>query len=102
MSPRITIVRMLAAALVSLMLCAIVASEVPELLSLTDNTANDFTMRRADSLVLLVLQSAKDVGKTGIDFNYPAFGSFLLRMGTFEKAELVPTLLFILYSVLRT
>jgi len=102
MSPQITAVRIVAAALLSLMLCAIVVSEVPELLSLTDNTANDFTMRRAGSLVLPVLQSAKDVGKTGIDFNHPAFGSFHSRLGTFKKAELVPTFLVILYTVLRT
>jgi hypothetical protein len=32
---------------VCLLLCAIVSAEIPELVALTDNTSNDFTMRKA-------------------------------------------------------
>ncbi len=69
MPSRIIIVRTLGIALVSLLLCAIYASELPELLSLTDNTANDFTLRSADSLVSLLLDSAGNVQKAAIKFN---------------------------------
>ena len=102
MSGRIIIVRTLGTGLVSLLLCAIVASELPELLSLTNNTANDFTMPFADSFVSPVLHSAKNVPKPAIDFNNSTQDSLFGRMGTPEKMELAPSLLFILYSVLRT
>ncbi|HWO34040.1 MAG TPA: hypothetical protein VNO32_35025 [Candidatus Acidoferrum sp.] len=100
MSSRIIAGRMVLVALVSLLLCGIVASEFPELLSLTDNTANDFTIR-ASPLVSSV-QSGKDVGKAAIEFNNPALDSRFSRLGTFEKAAFVHSDLFVLYSVLRT
>jgi hypothetical protein len=102
MSRRMIAVRMLITALVTLLLCGIVAAELPELLSLTDVTANGFTMRRADSLVLPVFQSAKDVQKAAIDFDNPALDSHFSRAGAFEKAALVLAPPFILHSVLRT
>ena len=68
MSRRTTIVRGLGISLVSVLLCAIFASELPELLSLTDNTANDFTMRSPIPLVSPVLDGARNVRKATIKF----------------------------------
>jgi hypothetical protein len=101
MSPRIIIATTFGIALVSLLCCAIVASELPELVSLTDNTANDFTMRSADSLVSL-LHSVIDVRKPAIEFDNSSRDWLFGRLGTPEKTEFAPSLLFILYSVLRT
>jgi hypothetical protein len=100
MSSRIIAGRIVLVALVGLLLCGIVASEFPELLSLTDNAANDFTIR-ASPLVLRV-PSVKDVRKAAMDFNNPALDPLFSRLGTFEKAALVHSDLFVLYSVLRT
>jgi len=102
MSRRIITGRTLGVALVSLLLCAIVASELPELLCLTDNTANDFTIRSADSLVSPVLHSAKKLQKAGIECNNSSQDSLFGRPGIREKTEFCPPLVFILYSVLRT
>jgi hypothetical protein len=93
---------MLVRALVSVLLCGILAAELPELLSLTDNTSNDFTICKASSLSLPVLQRAKNVRKATIDLDYSSHGSFFLHRGTFEKAELVPSFLLNLHSILRT
>ncbi len=102
MCHRTVIVRTLGIAFVSLLLCAILASELPELLSLTDNTANDFTMLSKDSLVLSVLDCAINVPKPAIKFNISTQDSLFGRLGSPEKTELAPSHLFILYSDLRT
>lgn len=99
MPSRITIVRILGIALVSLLLCVIFASELPELLSLTDNTANDYAPRSADSLVLPVVCSEMDVPKSAVKFNISTQDS---RLGTSESTELAPLRLRIPYTVLRT
>jgi hypothetical protein len=101
MSSRSIIVRTFGIALVGLLLCAIFASELPELLSLTDNTANDFTMCSADSLVSPVLRSTKNVRKASIKFNNSPQDSLFRRMGSPEKTK-VALCLFILYSAQRT
>lgn len=93
---------MLRITLVSLLLCGIFASELPELLSLTDNTANDFTMRSANPLVAPVLDGARNVLKATMKFNNPTQDSLFSRAVSPEKMEFAPLLHFILYSVLRT
>jgi hypothetical protein len=96
MPSRIITVRPLGIALVTLLLCAIFAAELPELLSLTDNAANDFALRAADSLVSPVLGSVRDVQKAAIKFNNSAQDSLLGLPGSHEKMEL-GSCLFILY-----
>jgi hypothetical protein len=98
---RISVGKILGRALLCLLLCGIVA-EFPELLSLTDNATNDFTVRCARSVVPLVrLNASKQVRIANKD---SALAPNLLfsRLGPFEKAELVPSDVFILYSILRT
>jgi hypothetical protein len=99
MPSRIIFVRTLGIALVSLLLCAIFASELPELLSLTDNTANDYALRSADSLVLPVVCSAMDVPKSAGKFNISTQDS---RLGTSESTEFAPLHVCVRYTVLRT
>jgi hypothetical protein len=94
--------KMLVAALATLLLCVVVNSELPELLSLMDNTANDFTMSSARPLVSPALQVATDIPKTVKVLRIPPFDSLFSRRSTSEKAASVRSLLFILYSVLRT
>jgi hypothetical protein len=102
MSKRIGIGKIFARALLFLLLCGIVAGEFPELLSLTDNTANDFTVRSAQSVVPPVrLNVTKNVRIADKDFAL-AHNLLFSRLSPFEKAELVPSDVFILYSILRT
>jgi|SRR5271156_238436 len=89
-------------ALVFLLLCGIVTGEFPELLSLTDNTTNDFTISRTKAPVTPVLPDAsKHVRVGGTDFSTPVPDVFFSRLNTLETAALVPSDLFILHSVLR-
>jgi hypothetical protein len=92
--------RTLGIALLSVLLCAIVASELPELLSLTDNAANDYTLRRAGSSVSPVLDSTRKVQKPSLEFNLSTPDVFFQRVGSTDKKELA-LCLFILYSALR-
>jgi hypothetical protein len=97
---RTNIGMILVRALVLLMLCGIVAGEFPELLSLTDNATNDFTVRKADPAVAPTLVHARHVRKADID-SYTCALEFS-RASSFETAELVPSRAFILHFVLRT
>jgi hypothetical protein len=101
-SRRIINGKILTRAVLCLLLCGIFAGELPELLSLTDNTANDFTVRSAYSVVPHVrLNASKDVRIADRD-SRPAPNLFFSHLSPFEKAELVPSEVFILYSILRT
>ena len=100
---RANIGRILVSVLVLLLLCGIVGAEFPELLSLTDNTANDFTVSKANIVVLRALPDAsRHVRMTGIDFNISAPTSRFSHLNPFEKTALPPSRLFILHSILRT
>ena len=95
------IVRTIGVALFSVLLCAILASEFPELFSLTDNAANDYAAPSTDPLVLPVLDSAGNVEKPTVEFNISTQDSPFRHIGTAEGTELA--LCFnILHFVLRT
>jgi hypothetical protein len=102
MSRRTTIVSGLGFVLTGVMLCAIFASELPELLSLTNNTSNDFTIACADWLVSPVLNSARIVLKAAVKFNNSSQDPLFGHIGTPEKTDFCPSLFFIRYSVRRT
>ena len=102
MSKRIRIGKILARALLYLLVCGIFAGELPELLSLTDNATNDFMVRGARSVVPPVhLKASKHVRIADKD-SAPAPNLLFSRLSPFERAELVPSDVFILYSILRT
>lgn len=102
-SARIKIGKILVPVLISLLLCGIVAAEFPELLSLTDNTANDFTVGKAKTAVSHSLPDAsRRVRMTDVDSNVLTPSSILLRLSRLEKTPLFPSELSVLHSVLRT
>jgi hypothetical protein len=98
---RTNISKILLPGLVFLLLCGIVAGEFPELLSLSDNTANDFTVRRTDSVVSPALLGASTHVRKA-DINSSTCELHFSRVSPFEKAELVPSAAFTVHSVLRT
>jgi hypothetical protein len=101
MSRRISIGKILARALLCLLLCGIFAGELPELLSLTDNATNDFSVTGARPVVPSVrLNASKNVRIADKD-SVPAFSFFFSCLSPFERAELVPSDVLILYSILR-
>ena len=100
---RLKIVGVLVPALLLLLLCGIVAAEFPELLSLTDNATNDFTVRNANGLVLpAVADAGRGVRVADADSNSPAFALLFSRLRLLEKASLLTQEPVILHAVLRT
>jgi len=95
--------RILVTALAVLVLCGIVAAELPELLSLTDDTTNDFSLRNTNALVSPArLHAHRPVAIVDPDANPAGSHFFLLRLNPFDPAALAPSDLFLRYSVLRT
>jgi len=95
--------KILVPTLIVLLLCGIFAGEFPELLSLTDNATNDFTVSRTNSVVLPVsAHASRQLPTADIDSRAPAPDLVFSRPSPFENAALVPSDRFILYSVLRT
>jgi len=102
MLARAKIRKIIVASLVSLLLCSIVASEFPELLSLTDNTVNDFTVRKTSTEGLRALPDVRrPVRIADINSSVPAAILLHSRLIPFEKAAPVPSELLILHSILR-
>jgi hypothetical protein len=89
--------------LVILMLCIVVTLEFPELLTLTDNTSNDFAVRRTNTSDQLVLQvSSRHQRSTDVEFYSSAPEVALSHVCSFEKVPQSLSKLFILLSDLRT
>jgi hypothetical protein len=89
--------------LVSLLLIGIVFLEFSELLSLTDNTANHFTVLKANTVVLPIRPAAGEPFRIAdIDSSHPGSTLHSSALIPFEKAVPHSSELFILYSVLRT
>lgn len=95
--------RILVPALLSLLLCGIVAAEFPELLSLNDNTSNDFTVSKTTSMVSPLARDASQHHRVSdaqphIAVHDPLFS----RLSPFEKAELAPADVLIHHFIFRT
>ena len=100
---RTKIGKILVSVLVSLLLCGIVAAEFPELLSLTDNTANDFALNKTKAVALHAIPYAsRHARMTDMEFNIPAPALLLSHLSSFEKAAYPFSGLSILHSILRT
>jgi hypothetical protein len=95
-----TLIPLLLSCLACWLSCVIIFGELPELLSLTDNTSNDFAMRRAASVEGM---HASSVAKQGaVQIFARALGcSAELREGTVEDTSPTHSALFIINSVLR-
>lgn len=98
---RHTSARLLIAVLASLLILGIFSAELPELLSLLDNTSNDFVVRKVSR------------GECAPRLTMASHGSVLLVMANsggsrhadfaaaFVGAEVISSELFVLHSVLR-
>jgi hypothetical protein len=95
--------KILVTAVVVLLLCGIVAGEFPELLSLTDNATNDFTLIKAKSAASPVLLVAKKYLPAS-DVNSYALAPTLVFSHTrpFENEAYVSSGALVLRSILRT
>jgi hypothetical protein len=102
-SKRTHLRKILAPVLFVLLVCVIVLVQFPELISLNEDTTNDFIIRKvntADSLV--VPDACRHQSITDIVAESPALESLFSRLSQFETTVLVPSDLSILHSVLRT
>jgi hypothetical protein len=100
-SARIKIGKILVPILVSLLLCGIVAAEFPELLSLTDNTANDFTIWKTNPSTP-VQQSVATLRLAAAHFEKSAPVELKLHSITIELTLSISSDVLALHSVLRT
>ena len=94
--------KLLMSAMVFVLLCGIVASELPELLTLTDNPTNDFTVCKASSVEGVRALIAAKLG--AIPFAVRAVVEHsAVKFATATAGGASPTRsgLFILHSVLR-
>lgn len=101
---RMKIVGVLVPALFLLLMCGIVAAEFPELLSLTDNTANDFTICKVKTLQSHDVPDASRAART-IDINSTRAAYGLLDHSSLRPSEQGSSLTLeavILHPVLRT
>jgi hypothetical protein len=95
--------KILVSAVVVLLLCGIVAGEFPELLTLTDNATNDFTVLRTKSAASPVLLAArKHLPVSDVNSNTLTPASFFSYARPIEKEAYVPSGAFVLHSILRT
>ena len=93
--------RMLFSFVVCLLLCAIVSAEIPEFLSLMDNTSNDFTVRKPASVERTrVLGVAKQLAMQ-VAVNAVARGTIVFQVPANKDASPTGCGLFLLNSVLR-
>ena len=95
--------KILVTAFCVLLLCSVVAAEIPEFVSLLDDTSNDFTVRRTNTVDLLVsVNASMHLQIAEIESESPATQLLFSRLGTLEKAASVTSEPSILHSVLRT
>lgn len=98
---RSTFTRLLLFCLACWLSSVIVLAEFPELLSLTDNTSNDFAMRRAAPAEGLHVLSVAKAGTNQIFAKAVEQVAAALRKGTAPDASPTRAALFIVDSVLR-
>jgi hypothetical protein len=100
---RTQIGKLLVPALVFLLLCGIVAGEFPELLSLTDNATNDFSVIQTKSAALPVhLRTRSLRPATDINCNNRAPILLFSRLRPFEEATSTRLGRSTLHLILRT
>jgi hypothetical protein len=87
---------------VCLLLCGLFAGELPELLTLVDNTANDYTICSAgpaSSTVSPIAKKRVQIADSNCNMRAPEFFSSLMR--PLKKNVIVSSDAFVLDSVLR-
>jgi hypothetical protein len=86
---------------ICVLLCGIVSAELPELLSLTDNTSNDFTIRKASGQECSSTWRAAIHHSGPLDIRNFQGGSRTHCALALVAVETVSSDLFVRYSVLR-
>jgi hypothetical protein len=95
--------RILVTVVVCLLLCGVVVGEFPELLTLTDNATNDFTVVRTQSMASPVLVDASSYRQAAeVNGSVPATTVFFSYLSPLQEATLIPARRSALSSVLRT
>jgi hypothetical protein len=95
--------KILVTAIAFLLLCGIVVGEFPELVSLTDNATNDFTLIKARSAACPILPVArKHLPASHVNSNTLAPALLFSRLSPFQESATIPPKRSALYSVLRT
>ena len=96
--------RIVAQSIVFLLLCGIVGGELPELLTLADNAANDFTICKVKTLGSHDFPEASRAARTAVDIDSSRAVSALLysRRRPSEQGSLLASGAVILHPVLRT
>jgi hypothetical protein len=100
---RMNLRRFLVPALVLLMLCGIFAAEFPELLTLTDSSRNDFTLRGMNSSVSTPKHYAGTRARlTELALNAPFIDHPFEPLNPFIDTPLVSSQMVSSYFILRT
>jgi hypothetical protein len=94
--------RILFCTVIGMLLCSLFATEIPELLSLTDSTSNDFTVRDATARVSLAHTSTGAGTPNAFDLKNFVDAAGLLHSLAHENTTPVSADLQYLHSVLRT
>jgi len=95
-------VKLLVAVAASVFLLGIVATELPELLTLSDNTSNDFAMRKAGAAEFALTLSTASHRSLPLNMKGPGYGADIRCAPVFEDPKPASSDLFFLHSVLRT
>jgi hypothetical protein len=98
---RIASAGLLAPLVASLLILGIVATELPELVSLVDDTSNDFVVRNASHKECAPAFTSPSHSFLQPEINHFRFDARQERATSFVVAELDPSELFLLHSVLR-
>jgi hypothetical protein len=86
----------------SLVLCCIASTEVPEILSLSDNAANDFVVVKAEPLPSLVLRDAYTLRLDAMNRKADRSTTRKPPSPLVDKVKPSSSDLLVLYSTLRT
>lgn len=97
-----TSVKFLVAVAACVFLLGIVATELPELLTLSDNTSNDFSMRKAGVVEFATTLSTANQNPLTLTEIRAECGADIRRAPVFEDPKPASSDLFFLNSVLRT
>src|ERR1700751_2320601 len=100
--PRSSSAKILVPMIVGLLLCGLVATELPEILSLTDNTANDFTIRKTSTPQSAPKLSAASYDSFQLNTKGFEYSEQVDRSTAFEGVKPTSSSLFILFCALRT
>ena len=96
-----TSAKLLVAVAASVFLLGIVATELPELLTLSDNTSNDFALRKADSAECASMLSTANHRPMPLNMKDSEYGTDICCAPALEDPKPASPDLFFLHSVLR-